>query len=111
MFEMGYVDSPGDQSAGQWETGLDGAGIAAPAPSSGPHISLAAGILLLIALKAFTESNLISTDLAEIKLSLLNIFAIGVVSIVFQIGFKLYTAWASGRGVALPGQEEIAAAL
>lgn len=106
MFELPSVtldDTPGMQ----WETGL----TASRSEGGSGHIALAGVLFLLIGLKAFTESNLISTDLAEIKISLLNILSIGFISAAFDVGFKVLTSKMAERGVALPGQVEFASAI
>lgn len=107
---MPWVEAPADQSAGQWETGTEQAYSAAQSPGQA-HISFAAILLMLILLKVFTESNLLSTDLAEIKVSALNIITVLAMAIPGIVGFKVATAKMAEAGIALPGQVELAQAI
>jgi Ca2+/Na+ antiporter len=100
-----WIDSPGDQSVGAWDTGAGD--VSAGSAGGGVHITAAVIILLAILLKAFTESNLISTDLAEVRVSLLNIFAVVLMYAAGKIGFLAVTGFMSARGLALPGQVEL----
>ena len=110
MFGSGYVDTELDLSDGQWETGLN----TPPLPdqhSGGPsHLSFAGLILLIILIKAFTESSIVNFNLSEIRVSLVSIMFIGVTSLAFHIGFKAVTALQESKGLALPGQVSLAAA-
>jgi hypothetical protein len=103
---LGDMTGISDQSAGQWETGTD-MGEVQRAGNGEVHISAAGVILLVILLKAFTESNLISTDLAEIKISLLNILSIWLMWKAGDIAVTWVTAEMAKRGLALPGQVEV----
>lgn len=70
---------------------------------SQPHISFAGAIVALLALKYFTESNLLSLDVAEVKISLYNIASIGLQAAVFFVGAKVGVGWLLQKGVMIPG--------
>lgn len=106
---LGYIDSPGDQSVGMWDT--NGSVGMEEAPSGSGHLGAAGWILLLIGLKAFTESNFITTDLAEVKISLLNVFSVFLMAGAGKLAFAFITDWMVKNGVALPGQVELQRAL
>jgi hypothetical protein len=68
-----------------------------------PHISFAGWIVGMLALKYFTESNLISVDPQEVKISLLNILSITLQAGFGFVGLKVLVGWLLQRGVMIPG--------
>ncbi len=68
-----------------------------------PHISFAGAIVALLGLKFFTESNLLSLDVKEVKISLYNIGSIGLQATVFIVGAKVGVGWLLQKGVMIPG--------
>lgn len=105
MFGWEPVESPGDQSAGAYE---GGGPVMEPPPTSGrAQFSWALAILIVIGLKAFTESDLLSADPQEIKVSLLSIFSIWFMYKAGQMGANMLTAFMVKNGLALPGQAEL----
>lgn len=110
---VGYLGPP-DQSAGEWQVGVgedDQTLAGGPQAAGSPALGLASLILVLIGLKFFTESDLLTTDLAEVKVSLLNLFSVGFMSIVGILLIKALTAGMAARGVALPGQVALVSAI
>lgn len=110
MFEMEYLDDLPESGEVEWQSTAAMNGQAT-ATNGSPHLSVAAFLLLAIGLKAFTESSLISTDLAEIKISLLNVASVFTLYAVGKILFLLATTAMVKRGFALPGQAELARVL
>lgn len=110
MFEMEYIDDLPESGSTEFVGTAEMNGSAAGMTGS-PHLSFAAFLLLAIALKAFTESNLISTDLAEIKISILNVVSVFTLYAVGKVLFLVATAAMVRRGLALPGQAELARVL
>jgi hypothetical protein len=70
---------------------------------SQPHISFAGSIVALLLLKYGTESNLLSLDVAEVKVSLYNIVSIGLQAAVFFVGAKVGVGFLLQKGVMIPG--------
>ena len=68
-----------------------------------PHISFAGAIVLLLGLKYFTESDLLSLDVSEVKVSLYNIGSIGLQATAFIVGSKVAVGWLLQKGVMIPG--------
>jgi len=68
-----------------------------------PHISFAGWIVGLLALKWFTESNLISLDVAEVKISAYSILATTLQAGFGFISLKVLVGWLLQRGVMIPG--------
>lgn len=73
------------------------------AMQSQPHLSFAGWIVGLLALKFFTESDLLSTNLSEVRISLLNIGSITLQAGFGFVGLKVLVGWLIGRGVMIPG--------
>jgi len=73
------------------------------AMSSQPHLSFAGWIVGLLALKFFTESDILNLNVAEVKISLFNILAITIQAGFGFIGLKVLVGWLIARGVAIPG--------
>lgn len=76
-----------------------------------PHVSFAGWIVALLGLKFFTESNLLSLDVAEVKVSLYNILSITLQAGVGIIGTKVVVGWLLQRGVMIPGLADFVGAL
>ncbi len=76
-----------------------------------PHVPLATMILALAGLKFLTESNLVSLDPAEVKVSFLNIVNIGLQAVVFILILKLSSAALLRRGIVIPGLPDLAGAI
>jgi hypothetical protein len=76
-----------------------------------PHISFAGWIVALLGLKFFTESDLISVDVSEVKVSLLNILSITLQAGVGIIGLKVFIGWLLQKGVMIPGLADFIGAL
>jgi hypothetical protein len=68
-----------------------------------PHISFAGWIVGLLGLKFFTESNILSLDVAEVKVSLYNILSITLQAGFGFVGLKVLVGWLLQRGVMIPG--------
>jgi hypothetical protein len=103
---MMWADSPGDQSVGVWDTG---AGDTSVAPAGvGLHVGAIALLFLAIAYKAVTDSNLVDTDLHRFHLTWVTIFGVLLAWAAGKIGFLAITGFMVQRGIALPGQLEIA---
>lgn len=68
-----------------------------------PHISAAGWIVALLGLKFFTESDLLSLDLSEVRISLLNIFSITLQAGVGIVGLKLIVGWMLQKGFPVAG--------
>jgi hypothetical protein len=78
---------------------------------SQPHLSFAGWIIGLLGLKFFTESDLLSTDLAEVKISLLSILTITLEAGVGFAGLKVIVGWLLQKGVMIPGLADFVGAL
>jgi hypothetical protein len=78
---------------------------------SQPHVTFAGTIVGLLALKFFTESNLLSLDVAEVKVSLYNILAISLQAGIGIVGIKVFAGWLLQRGVMVPGFADFVGAL
>lgn len=76
-----------------------------------PHIALLGWIVLLLGLKWFTESNLLSTDPAEVRVSLLNMFSVSLQVWVTTLGAKVGNAFLIRHGVVIPGLADALGAL
>jgi len=76
-----------------------------------PAVPLASMILALVGLKFLTESNLVSLDVSEVKVSFLNIVNIGLQAVVFIIMLKLAAAGLLRRGIVVPGLNDLAGAI
>jgi hypothetical protein len=74
----------------------------------GLHVGAIALLFLAIAYKAVTDSNLVDTDLHRFHLTWVTIAGVGLAYAAFKIGFLTVTGAMVQRGVALPGQVEIA---
>jgi len=68
-----------------------------------PHISFAGAVVALLGLKYFTESDLLSLDVSEVKVSLYNIGSIGLQAVVFIVGSKVIVGWLLQHGVMITG--------
>jgi hypothetical protein len=76
-----------------------------------PHIALAGLIVGLLGLKYMTESNLLSLNPTEIKVTIHNIIAVGLQSVMFLIFLKLGVAAMIKRGISIPGLADLAFAV
>jgi len=76
-----------------------------------PHITFAGWIVALLGLKFFTESDILSLDVKEIKVSLYNILAITLQAGVGFIGLKVVVGWLLQKGVMIPGLADFVGAL
>src|SRR5205814_10005530 len=63
-----------------------------------PHVTFAGTIVALLALKFFTESNLFTFDVSEIKVSLHNIISITLQAAVGLVGIKVTLGYLLQRG-------------
>jgi hypothetical protein len=70
---------------------------------SQPHLSLAGWIVGLLGLKFFSESDLLSLDVSEVKISLFNILSITLQAGVGIAGVKIIVGALIQRGVNIPG--------
>ncbi len=103
---MPWIDSPQDQSVGAWDAG---AGDYDAAPSNvGLHVGAAALIFLAIAYKAVTDSNLVNTNIHQFRLTWITVFGVVLAYAAGKIAFLALTGFMVSRGLALPGQTEIA---
>lgn len=79
---------------------------------TGPaHISFAAVIFALLALKVFTESDLVSDDPATIRVSALNLLQVGLMATVGIVSLKLLAAWLISRNINVPGFADLMGAV
>lgn len=76
-----------------------------------PHVALASILLGLAGLKFFSESNLLSLDVAEVKVSFFNIINIGLQAVAFILFLKLGSAALLRRGIIVPGLPDLAGAI
>lgn len=70
---------------------------------SQPHLSFAGWIVGLLGLKFFSESDLLSLDVSEVKVSLFNIISITFQAGVGIVGLKVLSGYLLQRGVMIPG--------
>lgn len=70
---------------------------------SQPHLSFAGWVVGLLALKYFSDSNLLSLDVAEVKISLWGIIATTVQAGFGFVGLKVFVGWLLQQGVMIPG--------
>lgn len=76
-----------------------------------PAIPYAAIILLLLGLKYASESNLLSFEPSEVKVSLFNILNVGLQSVTFILALKLGSAYLLQRNVRVPGLNDLVGAI
>lgn len=103
---MNWIDTPQDQSVGAWDAGAGD--YSAGAPGVGLHVGAAALLFLAIAYKAVTDSNLVDTNIHQFRLTWITIFGVVLAYAAGKIAFLTLTGFMVSRGVALPGQTEIA---
>jgi len=100
------VDSPGDQSAGQWETGT---GVTtAPSPRQGPanaHLAVIGVGVGVMALKALIDSNLVNRVPQMIGIDVTNLAIIWFSYRLADAAAKYATDVMVAKGIALPGQQ------
>jgi len=70
---------------------------------SAPHLSFAGWIAGALALKFFSESDILSLDVSEVKVSLFNIFSITLQAGFGFVGLKVLVGWLLQKGVPLFG--------
>ncbi len=114
MFGAPYL-SPGDFEStvppnAQAPVGMMGMGDMMSTMAQ-PHITFAGWVVALLGLKFFTESNLLSLDVKEVKVSLYNILSISLQAGVGFIGLKVIAGWLLQRGVMIPGFADFVGAL
>jgi hypothetical protein len=76
-----------------------------------PAIPYAAIILLLLGLKYLSESNLLSFEPAEVKVSTFNILNIGLQSVAFILALKLAAAYMLQNNIRVPGLNDLVGAI
>jgi len=86
-------------------------GGAEDADLGSPAIPLAGGILLLLGLKFASESDLLSFDPQEVKVSAFNILNIGLQAVTFILILKLGSAALLRNGIVVPGLNDLAGAI
>jgi hypothetical protein len=70
---------------------------------SQPHLSFAGWIVGLLGLKYFSESDILSLDVSEVKVSLFNILSITIQAGVGIVGLKVISGYLLQKGVMIPG--------
>lgn len=98
-FNPGYLGDPGDT------------GGATMQDLGEPHVPLAGMLVLLLGLKFLSESDVVSLDTAEVKVSIFNILNVGLQAVAFIMLLKLGSATLLRRGVVIPGLADLAGAI
>jgi hypothetical protein len=114
MFNAPFV-MPGDFETGvppnatppQMMDGMGGMMVGGPQP----HLTFAGAIVALLGLKFLTESNLITFDVHEVKVSLHNILNIGIQASVFIVGAKVVAGFLLQKGYPVSGFADFVGAL
>ena len=73
------------------------------AVASQPHLSFAGWIVGVLGLKFFSESDILSLDVSEVKVSLYNILSITLQAGIGIAGLKVIVGWLLQKGVMIPG--------
>jgi hypothetical protein len=97
-----FVDAPEYDPTGTYGGGMMDMGVSDQGLGP-PNLTLAGVALLAIGLRFLTDSNFVTFDTSELKISLFNVLAVWVMYKTANAVVLLSASWLASKGVNIPG--------